>query len=138
MVCRGARTLSASVFLAVCINLAISIPLFAQSTYTLVQFPDANTPAYDVNDAATVVGFGTNHNDGDRGYIWTRSGGMQPIIPAAADKGKFPCAPDFPRNLRINNAGTIAGKGSVNGCGGGLKGDHVGCHQRPGHAWGRR
>jgi uncharacterized membrane protein len=104
-----------TVLLVLVATLAVSVPSYAQSIYALVEIPDGFGPAYDVNDAGTVVGFRLSGDD--RGYVWTETGGVQPMIPTPADKNRFPCYDYFPRSLRINNGGVIAGQGGAVSCG---------------------
>jgi hypothetical protein len=95
----------------------------AQTPYTFVQINQGFSPAMDVNDDGTVVGwwFGPKVSDQvnteSRGYVWTLATGTRPIITDPATVNKFPlytAVNDPSRTLRINATGTVAGVGSDN------------------------
>jgi hypothetical protein len=96
------------------------------SAYTFVQIASGFSPAMDVNDAGTVVGWwngpavSSDPNAISRGYLWTVDTGAVPMITDPANVNKFPYytavnAPD--RSLRINDHGSVAGVACPQGCG---------------------
>jgi uncharacterized repeat protein (TIGR01451 family) len=90
--------------------------------YTFYQTHPNFSPATDVSDDGTVVGYwfgppvSSDPNTNSRGYVWTRESGAQPIITDPATVNKFPVltAVNDPTGImRINGTGTIAGVGCV-------------------------
>lgn len=117
---RVARTAAAAVLLGL---LCTWHPVArAQATpYTFYQISDFFSPAMDVNDDGTVVGWwngplvSPEPDTNSMGYVWTRATGAQPIITDPATVRKFPTHTpinDFSARLRINGTGTIAGVGT--------------------------
>jgi hypothetical protein len=119
---RAIRTAAAAVLLGL---LCTSHRLVqAQATpYTFYKISDdPDTPAMDVNDDGTVVGYWDGPpvlpgepDTNSMGYLWTRTGGPEPIVSDPATVRKFPrhtAVNDFSSRLRINGAGTIAGVGN--------------------------
>lgn len=94
--------------------------------YTFYQINSGFSPAMDVNDDGTVVGWWSgppvspDPNTNSQGYVWTRAAGAQPIITDAPTVTKFPlytAVNDPTRMLRINATGMTAGVGCPQGCG---------------------
>jgi hypothetical protein len=94
--------------------------------YTFYQVDAGFSPAMDVNDDGTVVGWwvgppvSSDPNTNSQGYVWTRATGAHPIITDAATVNQFPLhtgVSDPTATLRINRTGTIAGVGCPQGCG---------------------
>ena len=103
------------------------------SSYTFYQIDAGFSPAMDVNDDGTVVGwwFGPpvspEPNTNSMGYVWTVGTGAQPIITDPATVRKFPsytAVNDPSRALRVSGTGTIAGVVCPSGCG--ISGSHAG------------
>ena len=107
------RRLTRKLLQAALVVLVLCFPRHAagQTEYTLVEM-NGFTPAYDLNDAGTVVGFWNGPN-GSRGYRWTQADGTQPIITDPATINQFPIYDFFPRRLAINVNGVIAGQATV-------------------------
>ena len=108
------RRLTRQLLQAAVVVLALCYPRHAagQTEYTLVEM-NGFTPAYDLNDAGTVVGFWNGPN-GSRGYVWTQAAGAQPMITDPTLINRFPIYDYFPRRLAINANGVIAGQASAN------------------------
>jgi VCBS repeat-containing protein len=94
--------------------------------YTFVQIAPGFSPAMDVNDVGTVVGWwdgppvSADPNSVSRGYLWTRDTGAQPMITDAAVVNQFPrytAVNDPTQSLRISAVGTVAGVACPQGCG---------------------
>ena len=86
--------------------------------YQLTKLSNAFSPAMDINDDGTIVGYhqlptalGTS-----RGYIWTASSGIQPMVTTTPEINQFP---QYPDDLRVNSFGIIAGSGKPDILGGG-------------------
>jgi hypothetical protein len=95
-----------------------SAELIQQAPYTLVQLGSGFSPAMDINDTGTVVGwwFGPN---GSKGYTWTLDSGIRPMIADPAAAARFPVytAVNMPTDaLRISAAGLIVGTDCGNPC----------------------
>jgi hypothetical protein len=102
------------------------------AAYRFYQINAGFSPAMDVNDHGTVVGwwFGpsvsVNPNTNSMGYVWTFVTGAQPIITDPATVRKFPkytAVNDPSAPLRISGTGTIAGTECPSGCG--VSGTHA-------------
>jgi Bacterial cadherin-like domain len=85
--------------------------------YTFYQINPGFSPAMDVNDDGTVVGWTSNPTVGFAGYLWRTSSGFEPLTDPSI-LGKFPryTAVNDPA-LRISGTGMIAGVGCPQGCG---------------------
>ena len=101
-----------------------SSPGAQMTPYTFYQVNAGYSPAMDVNDAGTVVGYwvgppvSADPTSTSLGYVWTRADGAQPIIVDPTTVKQFPQRTPINEpsaSLRISGAGTVAGAACLQG-----------------------
>jgi hypothetical protein len=123
---RTVRSAGAAVLIGLLCSTSHQAVRAQTASYTFYQINAGFSPAMDVNDDGTVVGwwFGPpvspDPNTNSMGYVWTFGTGAQPIITDPATVRKFPlytAVNDPTSALRISATGTIAGTECPSGCG---------------------